>query len=198
MNVIIPGSLAPTQTFDDNHQSYSTLTRDDGFIIRINECYFVPKQNEKNIDHMLTSPHYDILFVERLWLDDYAVGQAAGFYYIRPNETFHEPKRKFFHNEVFRFPSSNDPLPISCFVRPCYVLDMGMYCRGKPISDNSSRVLSSDLFICEYRVDKLARTFTRVAKSRHFAVNTKPYCFDAYMEKLTIKRDYQVSTCSYR
>ena len=182
------------QTFDDHHHSYSTFTREDGFIIRINECYFVPKQQMKNMDHKLTSPQYDILYVERLWIDDYGVGQAAGFYYIRPNETFHEPNRKFFHNEVFRFPSSDDPLPISCFVRPCFVFDMGTYCKGKPISDNSSRVFSSDIFICEFRVDKLARTFSRLAKSRYFAINSKPYCFDSYIEKLTVKRDYQVST----
>ncbi|CAF4678508.1 unnamed protein product [Rotaria sp. Silwood1] len=190
-NVIIAATLSPLQTYDDNHSSYSTLTRSDGFIIRINESYFVPKQDEKNIDRSLTSPEYDILFVERLWIDDYGNGQASGYYYIRPNETFHEPNRKFFPNEVFRFPSSNDPLPISSIVRPCFVMDIGTYCKGKPISDNSSRVLSSDLFICEYRVDKSARTFTRLLKARHLGTNTKSYCFDNYVEKLSIKRDYQ-------
>jgi hypothetical protein len=191
-NVLITGTLSPLQTYDDNYCSYSTLTRSDGFIIRINECYFVPKQDEKNIDRSLISPEYDILFVERLWFDDFGIGQASGFYYIRPNETFHEPNRKFFPNEVFRFPSSNDPLPISSIVRPCFVLDIGTYCKGKPISDNSNRVLSNDLFICEYRVDKAARTFTRLSRARHFGINIKSYCFDNYLEKLIIKRDYQV------
>ncbi|UJR25931.1 hypothetical protein I4U23_007279 [Adineta vaga] len=190
-NVLLTATLSPLQTYDDNHSSYSTLTRSDGFVVRTNESYFVPKQDEKNIDRSLVSPEYDILFVERLWLDDYGVGQAAGYYYIRPNETFHEPNRKFFPNEVFRFPSSNDPLPISSIVRPCFVLDIGTYSRGKPINDNSSRVLSSDLFMCEYRVDKTARTFTRLSKSRNLAINTKSYCFDSYVEKLIVKRDYQ-------
>ncbi len=140
----------------------------------------------------MTSPEYDILCIERLWIDDYGIGQASGFYYIRPNETFHEPTRKFFPNEVFRFPSSNDPLPISSMVRPCFVFDVNTYCKGKPISDNSSRVLLSDMFICDFRVDKAARTFTRVLKSRQFAANTKSYCFDSYVEKLVIKRTYQV------
>ncbi|CAF1484599.1 unnamed protein product, partial [Rotaria magnacalcarata] len=190
-NVMIAATLSPLQTYDDNHSSFSALTRSDGFIVRINECYFVPKQDENNIDRALVSPEYDILFIERLWIDDYGIGQASGFYYIRPNETFHEPNRKFFPYEVFRFPSSNDPLPISVVVRPCFVLDIGTYCKGKPISDNSSRVLPSDLFICEYRVDKLARTFTRLLKSKHFGINTKSYCFDNYVEKLSIKREYQ-------
>lgn len=78
-------------------------------------------------------------------------------------------------------------------VRPCFVLDIRTYCKGKPISDNSSRVLLSDIFICEYRVDKLARTFMRLIKSKHLGINTKSYCFDNYVEKLTLKRDYQVN-----
>ncbi|CAF0970907.1 unnamed protein product [Adineta steineri] len=190
-NVLLAATLSPLQTYDDNHESYSTLTRSDGFVIRINECYFVVKQDEKNIDRSLVSPEYDILFVERLWYDDYGVGQASGFFYIRPNETFHEPTRKFYLNEVFRFPSSNDPLPISLIVRPCFVFDIGTYRKGKPISDNSNRVLSSDLFICDYRVDKTARTFTRWVKTKQYPTNTKPYCFDTYVERLSPKRDYQ-------
>ena len=197
MNVLIPATLAPLQTYDDNHPSYSTLTRGDGFVIRVNECYFVPKQDKQNIDRSLTSPEYDILCVERLWIDDDAIAQAAGFYYIRPNETFHEPTRKFFPNEVFRFPTSNDPVPINCFVRPCFVFDIKTYTKGKPISDNSSRVLTSDIFICEYRVDKTARTFTRLAKSRQLTINTKSYCFDNYIDKPVVKRDYQVRRNEY-
>jgi len=190
-NVLISSTLSPLQIDDDNHNSFSTLTRTDGFVIRVNECYFVPKQDTKNINRALTSPEYDILCIERLWIDDDGNSQAAGFYYIRPNETFHEPTRKFFPNEVFRFPSSNDPVPIQSIVRPCFVLDIKTYTKGKPISDNSTRVLPSDIFVCEYRVDKTARTFTRF-KSKHFGINTKSYCFDNYVEKLTVKRDYQV------
>ncbi|CAF4359741.1 unnamed protein product, partial [Adineta steineri] len=37
-NVLIAATLSPLQTYDDNHESYSTLTRSDGFVIRINEC----------------------------------------------------------------------------------------------------------------------------------------------------------------
>jgi len=65
------------------------------------------------------------------------------------------------------------------------------YCKGKPISDNSSRVLPSDIFICEFRVDKTARTFSRLAKTKQFGINTKSYCFDSYVEPQLIKRDYQ-------
>jgi hypothetical protein len=183
-NVLIP----TTQLSNDNHPSYSTITRSDGFIIRINESYFITKQEENS-----NLSQYDIFFIERLWFDENNIGQASGFYYLRPYETFHEVNRKFFPNEVFRFPSTNDSIEINSIIRPCYVLDTGTFCKGKPICEYTSRLLNTDLFVCEYRVDKLARTFTRLPKSKHIGINTKSYCFDNYIEKLSIKREYQVS-----
>lgn len=168
----------------DNQLFYSTLTRSDGLLIRINECYIVKKQDE-NIG-------YDIFSIERLWIDDNQIGRASGFYYLRSYETFHEVNRKFFSNEIFRFPSTNDSIEINSIIRPCYVFDIGTFCKGKPIPEYTSRILPMDLFVCEYRVDKSARTFTRLPKSKHITINTKAYCFDNYIEKLSIKRDYQV------
>jgi hypothetical protein len=168
----------------DNQLFYSTFTRSDGLLIRINECYIVKKQDE-NIG-------YDIFSIERLWIDDNQIERASGFYYLRSYETFHEVNRKFFSNEIFRFPSTNDSIEINSIIRPCYVFDTGTFCKGKPIPEYTSRILPMDLFVCEYRVDKSARTFTRLPKSKHITINTKAYCFDNYIEKLSIKRDYQV------
>lgn len=193
VNVFIQSSLSPCLTFDDSYSSYSTLTRPDGFIVRTNESYFVHKQNIKNLDPNVVSPEFDILCVERLWIDDQGVGQASGFYYIRPNETFHEPSRSFFHNEVFRIPSSNDPLPIDSFVRPCYVVDQTTFRRGRPISDNVPRVRHEDMFICEFRVDRSARNFSKIQRAKLHRVNTKSYCFDNFIEPLIIRRDYKVN-----
>ncbi|CAF1451688.1 unnamed protein product, partial [Adineta steineri] len=173
---------------ENSQSSYLAITRSDGFIIRINECYFVSKQEENPTS---SSSQYDIFFIERLWMDENNIGKASGFYYLRPYETFHEVTRKFYSNEVFRFPSTNDSIEIKTIIRPCYVLDTSTFCKGKPICEYSSRILSTDLFICEYRVDKLARTFTRLPKTKHIGINTKSYCFDNYIEKLSIKRDYQ-------
>ncbi|CAF3229249.1 unnamed protein product, partial [Rotaria sp. Silwood2] len=186
-NVRIP-IVQSIQIFHDNYPSYSTITRSDGFIIRINECYLVRKRNEN-----LTSSQYDIFFIERLWIDNNNVIQASGFYYLRSYETFHEVNRKFFSNEVFRFPSINESININSILRPCYILDTGTYCKGKPICEYSSRILTMDLFICEYRVDKSAKIFTRLPKSKHNGCNMKSYCFDSYIEKLSIKRDYQIN-----
>jgi hypothetical protein len=168
----------------DNQSSYSAFTRSDGLLIRINECYFVKKQDE-NAGH-------EIFSIERIWIDENQIGHASGFYYLRPYETFHEANRKFFSNEIFRFPSTNDSIDIDSIIRPCYVFDTGTFCKGKPIAEYTSRISPMDLFVCEYRVDKSARTFTRLPKSKHITINTKPYCFDNYIEKLSIKRDNQV------
>ncbi|UJR22985.1 hypothetical protein I4U23_026012 [Adineta vaga] len=177
---------------DVNQSSYLTITRSDGLSVRVNESYFILKQEE--VDKQSISPFstsYDIFCIERLWIDENNIVRASGFYYLRPYETFHEVNRKFFPNEVFRFPSTSDSIELTSIIRPCYVLDPGTFCKGKPICEYGSRILSTDLFICEYRVDKLARTFTRLPKSKHIGINTKSYCFDNYIEKLSIKRDYQ-------
>ncbi|CAF3928679.1 unnamed protein product [Rotaria magnacalcarata] len=185
-NVRIPLLQSSIQISHDNYPSYSTITRSDGFIIRINECYFIEKHEESS-----SLSQHDIFFIERLWIDDNNTELASGFYYLRSYETFHEANRKFFCNELFRFPAVNDSIEINSIVRPCYVLDTGTYCKGKPMCEYSSRILATDLFICEYRVDKLARIFTRLPKSKHAPCNMKSYCFDNYIEKLSIKRDYQ-------
>ncbi|CAF3258220.1 unnamed protein product [Rotaria socialis] len=185
-NVRIPLRQPFIQISHDNYPSYSTITRSDGFIIRINECYFIEKQEESS-----SLSQYNIFFIERLWIDDNNIELASGFYYLRSYETFHEANRKFFCNELFRFPSVNDSIEINSIIRPCYVLDAGTYCKGKPMCEYSSRILATDLFICEYRVDKLARIFTRLPKPKHAPCNMKSYCFDNYIEKLSIKRDYQ-------
>ncbi|CAF0872161.1 unnamed protein product [Didymodactylos carnosus] len=171
-------------------ECYTSLTRDDGFIVRTNECYYVVKQKRgsgenKSDEHK--HPIYDIIYVERLYVSKSNEKYACGFYYIHPYETFHEPNRKFFHNEVFRSPA-NDSFPLNIIVRQCFVVDQATYCKGKPICDCYLNI--NDIYICEYRVDKLARTFHRLPKARQMSINTKSYCFDQYIEKLTIKRDY--------
>lgn len=181
------------QITQEDQTFYSTITRSDGLMIRINECYLVRKDEEKH-----TSMDYDIFSIERLWFDENHRPRASGFYYLRPMETFHEPNRKFYSNEVFRFPSTNESIEIESIIRPCYVLDPGTFCKGKPLAEYTSRISPKDIFICEYRLDKSARTFTRLPKSKHINLNTKSYCFDNYIEKLSIKRESQVCRRSAR
>ncbi|CAF1056695.1 unnamed protein product, partial [Didymodactylos carnosus] len=170
-------------------ECYKILTREDGFAVRTNECYYIVSQRERaeNNTNKHQEPLYDIFYVERLYITKSNKKYAYGFYYIRPYETFHEPNRKFFHNEVFRSPTTNS-FPLNIIVKQCFVVDQTTYCKGKPVSDYYLNL--NDIYICEYRVDKLARTFYRLPKARQISVNTKSYCFDSYIEKLTIKRDY--------
>jgi hypothetical protein len=173
---------------DEQPIYYSTVTRADGYLIRSNETYQIRKQNDQTC-----SSTYDIFAIERLWFDSNGVGQASGFYYRRPNDITNETQRKFHLRELIRCPSNQQIVPISAIQRPCHVLDVTTFVKGRPISEYTSRLTSMDIFVCEYRTDKYARTLTRLPKSKHMSINMKSYCFNNYLEKLPMKREYHVS-----
>lgn len=54
---------------------------------------------------------------------------AFGHHYLRPHETYHEPTRKFFHNEVMRVPLY-EVVPLDLIMNHCWVLDVNTYCKG--------------------------------------------------------------------
>ncbi|KAK7115876.1 hypothetical protein V1264_001666 [Littorina saxatilis] len=97
-------------------------------------------------------------------------------------ETFHEPNRKFFHNELFRYPQF-ETYPLDQVAGKCIIMDLNSYCKGKPKGFDTK-----DIYICEYRVDKTAHLFTKISKK--FPINTKSFCFDKYAERLYPKRTY--------
>ncbi len=83
----------------------------------------------KSVDPTTASPlDMDIFRVERLWEDERGDRFAFGHHYLRPHETFHEPSRKFFRNEVFRVPIY-EVLPLDTIWGKCCVLDVNTYCR---------------------------------------------------------------------
>lgn len=125
----------------------------------------------------------DIFRVERLWKNERGEKFVYGHHYLRPHETFHEPTRKFYHNEVLRVPLY-EILPLECIAGVCWVLDLATYCRGRP-----KGAAEKDVYICECRVDKSARLFYKINKPR-FPVCTKSYAFDAFDTKLVPKRTY--------
>ena len=84
---------------------------------------------------------------------------AFGYHYLRPNETYHEPTRKFFRNEVFRIPIY-EVLPLETIWQQCWVMDIPTFCKGRPIGSVEEHV-----YICEYRVDKKARLFDKIPKT---------------------------------
>lgn len=110
---------------------------------------------------------------------------AFGHHYLRPHETFHEPWRKFFPNEVIRSPLC-EILPLDMVINHCWVLDLNSYCRGRPIGAQEDHV-----YVCEYRVDKGARVFSKISKPK-YPICIKPYAFITFPEKLRPQRTYTV------
>ncbi len=93
----------------------------------------------------------DIFRVERLWRTESGQRFAFGHHYLRPRETYHEPSRRFYRNEVFRVPIY-EVLPLDSVWGKCWVLDPTTFCRGRPVG-----AVEEHVYICEYRVDKGAR-----------------------------------------
>lgn len=112
---------------------------------------------------------------------------AFGHHYLRPHETFHEPWRKFFPNEVIRSPLC-EILPLDMVINHCWVLDLNSYCRGRPIGAQEDHV-----YVCEYRVDKGARVFSKISKPK-YPICIKPYAFITFPERLRPQRTYTVSS----
>ena len=121
---------------------------------------------------------------------------AFGYHYLRPNETYHEPTRKFFRNEVFRIPIY-EVLPLETIWHQCWVMDIPTFCKGRPIGSVEEHV-----YICEYRVDKKARLFDKIpktsgkgkkSKSNDLSFCTKWFAFDMFDVRLKPSRNYAVS-----
>lgn len=128
----------------------------------------------------------DIFRVERLWKNHEGRRFVFGHHYLRPHETYHEPTRKFYQNEVVRVPLY-EVVPIELVMGRCWVLDAATFCKGRPINS-----IESHVYICELRVDKAARLFAKISKS-HYPACTKSYAFNKFRQKLKISRNYLVS-----
>ncbi|XP_068910676.1 histone-lysine N-methyltransferase ash1 isoform X6 [Tenebrio molitor] len=126
----------------------------------------------------------DIFRIERLWKDS-KTGQrfAYGHHYLRPHETYHEPSRKFFPNEVMRVPLY-EAVPVELVISHCWVMDLNTFCKGRPIGAPEEHI-----YICEYRVDKSARLFSKVSKSK-FPICTKSFVFERFETRLKVSRTY--------
>ncbi|KAH8410780.1 hypothetical protein KR222_007582, partial [Zaprionus bogoriensis] len=128
----------------------------------------------------------DIFRVEHLWKNEAGKRFIFGHHFLRPHETFHEPSRRFYPNEVVRV-SLYEVVPIELVIGRCWVLDRTTFCKGRPVECNDE----DHCFICELRVDKTARFFSK-AKANYPAC-TKSYAFRKFPEKLKISKSYAVS-----
>lgn len=132
----------------------------------------------------------DIFRVERLWKDHEGNRFVFGHHYLRPHETYHEPTRKFYQNEVVRVPLY-EVVPIDLVMGRCWVLDPTTFCKGRPVDCEESHV-----YICELRMDKAARLFSKISKQQ-YPVCTKSYAFNKFEQRLKISRNYLVSLLDF-
>lgn len=144
------------------------------------KSYFIDHQGKK-----VFKSEVDIFQVERLYIDEKGQKFIFGHHYLRPSESFHEPNRKFFTNEVLSSPLGGSA-PIESVKGICIVMDLATYCKGRPIG-----VREEDIYICEFKVCKKARNFSKIGKN-YFAINTRSYCFQHFEEKINPKRQFSV------
>jgi hypothetical protein len=138
----------------------------------------------KSVDpNTLSTDDMDIFRIERLWVNESGQRFAFGHHYLRPHETFHEPSRRFFPNEVFRVPIY-EVLPLDTIWRQCWVLDLQTYCKGRPAG-----ALEEHVYICENRVDKTARLFHKISKPK-YPMCMKWFAFNVFDLKLRPQRNY--------
>lgn len=90
---------------------------------------------------------------------------------------------RFFSNEVMRVPLY-EAVPVELVISNCWVMDLNTFCKGRPIGAPEEHI-----YICEYRVDKGAKMFSKVSKSK-FPVCTKTFAFERFESRLKMSRTY--------
>ncbi|KAK4337209.1 hypothetical protein RND71_043308 [Anisodus tanguticus] len=132
-----------------------------------NETQFKNSSCIKDFDgNYIPKSEVDIFKIEHLYKNSEGKKFVYGHHCLRPSETFHEPTRKFFSNEVLSSPLGGSA-PLDSVKGICYVLDLSTFCKGRPVGANED-----DVYICDFKVCKKARSFTKVAKAL-FSVSDK-------------------------
>nr|XP_014089278.2 histone-lysine N-methyltransferase ash1 [Bactrocera oleae] len=182
---------------EEGHRYYLTLMRGDLHVRQGDAVYVlrdipikdaagnvVPKQ--KHTYETIGTIDYnecDIFRVERLWKNEEGKRFIFGHHFLRPHETFHEPSRRFYPNEVVRVPLY-EIVPIELVIGRCWVLDRTTFCKGRPVECTDE----THCYICELRVDKTARFFSKAKVN--YPTCTKTYAFRKFPEKLKISKSY--------
>lgn len=171
---------------EEGKKHYVTLLRGDLQLRQGDTVYVLRDTPDKHTYKTIQKPDYeqmDIFRIERLWKNNEGERFVFGHHYLRPHETYHEPTRKFYVNEVVCAPLY-EAVPCDLVAERCWVLDPHTFCKGRPVGSTPEHT-----YVCEYRVDRAARLFTKVARARH-AVCTKPYAFETFPERIKHYRTY--------
>ena len=190
----------------ENWTYYFTFTIGEN-VVKIGDTVYLERErpkNEKNEQNAkrnsvtfidfdgkaMSKADVDIFRIEHLYKTPDGKKHVYGHHCLRPSETFHEPTRKFFSNEVLSSPLAGNA-PLEAVKGKCHVLDLVTFCKGRPVG-----VRENDVYVCEFKVDKKARSFSRIAKG-YYAINTQPYCFNSFEERLHPKRTFSVGFFSF-
>ncbi|XP_012535549.1 uncharacterized protein LOC105836216 [Monomorium pharaonis] len=171
---------------EEGKRHYVTLMRGDLQLRQGDTVYVLRDTPDKHTYKTIQNPDYeqmDIFRIERLWKNKEGERFVFGHHYLRPHETYHEPTRKFYVNEVVCAPLY-EAVPCDLVAERCWVLDPHTFCKGRPVGSTPEHT-----YVCEYRVDRAARLFTKVARARH-TVCTKPYAFEIFPQRIKHYRTY--------
>uniref|UniRef100_A0AC34R7N9 Histone-lysine N-methyltransferase n=1 Tax=Panagrolaimus sp. JU765 TaxID=591449 RepID=A0AC34R7N9_9BILA len=124
--------------------------------------------------------------IVRLFKDPTGQRFAFGCYYARPHETFVDPGRMFYKNELFCTPLF-DTLPVDAIVGRCLVMEPADYAIGRP---KAPFYIEDDVFVCEYSIDKTQKQFARITGNDRYPINTKDYLFDMFKEPIKLERNF--------
>lgn len=77
-----------------------------------------------------------------------------------------------------------EAVPVELVISHCWVMDLNTFCKGRPIGAPENHI-----YICEYRVDKSARLFSKISKSK-IPICTKNFAFRRFDTRLKVSRTY--------
>lgn len=99
-------------------------------------------------------PH--IMCIEKLFVDTAGVQTLYGYWFYRPNETFHSATRKFLEKEVFKSDVYTNT-PLTQVIGRCYVMYVKEYFKMKPEGYSDK-----DVYVCESRYSSRLRGFKKI------------------------------------
>lgn len=174
---------------DEGYRCYLTLMRGDLQVRESDTVYILRTSLAMKLTYKIVGKikytECDVFSVERLWKDKDGNRFAYGHHYLRPDETYHEPTRKFYENELVQWPNY-EVLPVDLIMGRCWVLDSNTFRKGRPVGSEEFHT-----YICDLRVNKARRVFSKISK--RYPVCTKSYAFSKFEQQLKISRNCLVS-----
>lgn len=99
-----------------------------------------------------------ILSIDRILMQEDGTTCLRGCWFLRPNETFHSPGRKFIEREVFKS-EIHESVSFDKVIGRCLVLHVQQIFDYQPLE-----IPAKDIYICESRYSSKKKTFRKIKK----------------------------------